>query len=196
MAALRLASDNARLGDGLSQGWTFATEVKQSTIPGAGNGRFAVDTVKKDTLICCKPSCPAATLESLSASKLNEATTFTCSGDLERYVKLSEDAGFSREQTLDLYSNFIWSIDGELAWLNNSTWTINHANDESDGLNTCLYLEGGAICCKATRDIEAGVEIKMDYRTFQQAPFYLEYCEEMGMKDVRAMVMEAIGWTD
>jgi hypothetical protein len=40
---LLLPSENSRTMDGSRSGWVIKTEVRQSGIPGAGNGRFAGD---------------------------------------------------------------------------------------------------------------------------------------------------------
>ena len=90
---------------------------------------------------------------------------------------------------MDLYAKFIWSIDGELARLNTSTWAVNHASDESEGGNSVLSIEDGAIVLKSTVDIAAGTEIKMDYRKFRQPQFYLDFCKETDIQDVLYMVM-------
>ena len=62
-----------------------------------------------------------------------------------------------------------------------------------EGLNTIIYEQDGAIVMKSTCVIKAGDEIKCDYHDFNIPEFYIQFCKENDMVDVRSMVMEAIG---
>jgi len=96
---------------------------------------------------------------------------------------------------LDLFANFIWSYDGKIAWLNHSTWSVNHGGwltEESSRLNTLLFEKDGAIVTECEHDIAAGTEIFMNYRSFDQPPWYLRYCAKNSITDVRTMVLEAV----
>ena len=129
------------------QGWQASTAVRQSLIPGAGNGRFAEEIVAPNVRVSVKPIVPMESLESLRAVKhdgmrqraaayyqysgspvyavclFTAATiTFASEGDLEKYVCLAEvEGGYSRGQVLEVFEHFVWSQDGERAFLNVST---------------------------------------------------------------------------
>ena len=51
---LLLPSENSRTGVP-NQGWSVKTEVRASTIPGAGNGRFAAEAIKAGQRVLVKP---------------------------------------------------------------------------------------------------------------------------------------------
>ncbi|GMI51921.1 hypothetical protein TeGR_g11832, partial [Tetraparma gracilis] len=180
--------------DGAQQGWSIPTVVKQSTIPGAGVGRYAQEFTKKGTIMCVKKSIKMADVTSLKAVSLDMAVTFESEADLERYIALAhEEGGHSREAVLDLFANFIWSADGKVAWLNHATWSINHGETGEKGLNVWLYEKDGAIVAEAEFDVPAGAELFCQYRRdFDQPPFYLDYCAKNGKKDVRTMVLEVV----
>jgi hypothetical protein len=131
------------------------------------------------------------TVTSLSAIGLDSSVTFASAGELDNYIQLMVVGGHDRATVLDLFANFIWSVDGESAWLNTSTWSINHADDE--GLNIEVYVdETGAIVAKSLTVIAEGDELRMNYRNFNQPKFYLDYCTSQKMVDVRSMVIAAV----
>ena len=43
-------------------------------------------------------------------------------------AKAGEEGGYSREQVLDLYENFVWGLDDTRACLNISTRSVNHGD--------------------------------------------------------------------
>jgi len=194
---LRLPTENALLGVS-GQGWRVDTVVRQSLIPGAGNGRFTAQSVQAKTPISVKPMVEMAKVTALSELPPDRVLTFSGLDDLEKYVVLSEqEGGVTRDKVLDLYSNFVWSLDGRRACLNMSTWSVNHAHEISDGLNLEFgekEMPDGGVAMVGTSlvDLGPGVELRNDYRKFNLPEFYLKYCDDHGFKDVRSIVMEAI----
>lgn len=195
---LRLPTENALMGVS-GQGWQVNTVVRQSRIPGAGNGRFTTHGVKANTPLSVKPMVEMARVTALGELPPDRVLTFSGVDDLEKYIVLSEqEGGVARDKVLDLYSNFVWSLDGRRACLNVSTWSVNHANEISDGLNVDFRekeLPDGGVAMVGTSLVDLGpdAELRNDYRLFNLPEFYLRYCDDHGFKDVRSIVMEAIG---
>lgn len=196
MARLLLPPERSRLGLA-GQGWRVATAVRQSLIPGAGNGRFTEEAVAARTQMSVKPIVPVASLSSLAHVPADSVLTFASADDLERYVSLNEsEGGYRREEVLSVFEHFLWSLDGARGFLNTCTWSMNHADDAAGGLNVAFAeraLEGGAaIVGEAIGDIAPGVELRNNYREFVMPAFYTRFCREHGFKDVRTAVLEAV----
>jgi hypothetical protein len=194
---LLLPMDNALKGvEG--QGWLFPTKVGLSSIPGAGNGRFAQEIVPAKSKVVVKPMVPMAKIESLESLPKDRTVTFANPDDLEKYVKLGmAEGGFSRDQVMNTFENFIFGFDGRVACLNTSTWSINHSDKFEDGLNINMFqstLDDGsqALIGEAFNDIQVGDEFYNNYRDFKLPDFYMSYCADNGFKDVRTKVLEAV----
>jgi len=194
---LLLPMDNALKGvEG--QGWLFPTKVGLSSIPGAGNGRFAQEIVPAKSKVVVKPIVPMAKIESLESLPKDRTVTFANPDDLEKYVKLGmAEGGFSRDQVMGTFENFIFGFDGRVACLNTSTWSINHSDKFGDGLNINMFqstLDDGsqALIGEAFNDIQVGDEFYNNYRDFKLPEFYMSYCADNGFKDVRTKVLEAV----
>ena len=192
---LRLPSQST-LDDVSGQGWKFLTAIKPSQIPGAGNGRFLLEAVPKGAVVCVKPTVHMATVSSLYDVTPDSTITFETTTCLERYVALNAP-DHSREGVLQEMGHFVWSTDGERGYLNASTWTMNHADGDTDGLNikhTVDVLQDGvvAVVSRAIHDLQAGAELKNNYRDFNIPRFYLDFCDAHGFKDVRSAVLEVV----
>lgn len=103
-----------------------------------------------------------------------------------------EEGGYSREDLLEVFQHFCWSLDGERGMLCQSTWSMNHGEAGSDALNVIKSEEEGLIVGTAKVDIETGAELCNNYRDMVMPQFYLDFCAEHGFKDVKAAVVEAI----
>jgi hypothetical protein len=147
--------------------------------------------------VCIKPTVRMATVSSLYDVTPDSTITFETTTCLERYVALN--APDSRERVLQEMGHFVWSTDGERGYmyLNASTWTMNHADGDADGLNikhTVDVLQDGvvAVVSRAIHDLQAGAELKNNYRDFNIPRFYLDFCDAHGFKDVRSAVLEVV----
>lgn len=188
--ALKLPFENS-LQAVSGQGWRCATSVRQSKIAGAGNGRFAEELVKQGTCLSVKPLVRMAAIDSLVALPADRVISFSDADDLERYINFNEsEGGHSRGEVLNLFQNFVWSLDGRRAYLCGSTWSMNHAHEE--GLNVQKLERDGAIVGEALVDIAVGDELRNNYKEFDLPDFYIRYCGDNGIRDVRSLVMEAI----
>ena len=63
--------------------------MKQSTIPGAGNGRYSTEAVVKGTTMCVKMGVKMADVSSLAELGVGMAVTFDSEDGLEKYVALA-----------------------------------------------------------------------------------------------------------
>ena len=192
---LLLPAQRSRLGVA-AQGWRIATTVGKSRIPGAGDGRFSDEAVRAGSVVSVKPIVPVGSLSSLRDVPSDSTLTFASRDDLEAYVSLCvAEGGYEREQVLEQFENFLWSLDGTRGFLNQCTWTMNHA-DAGGGLNVRFAERPGrvgegapAIVGEALCDIRAGDELRNDYREFEMPGFYTRFCGEHGFKDVRTAVL-------
>lgn len=206
MASYRCPMEAAMRLPSAAQGWRIATAVRQSLISAAGNGRFVSEAVRAGTVISVKPVVPMAQLSSLRTLSADQAVSFSTVPELEHYITLraqEDGGGVPREQVLDLFEHFVWSLDGSdsgRCCLNLSTWSINHAHDSTGGLNVEFYKdrtvssdgkEHEVVVGEAMVDLEVDTELFMDYRTFDMPHYYLAYCDTHGFKDVRTSVLEA-----
>jgi len=184
------------------QGWEHATYVATSQISGAGNGRYAGESIKQGSELIVKVLRPMTTIDTLLSLPSDTTITFSSVNDLERYIKLAEtEGGYSRNEILTLFEHFIYGFDSKVCCLNVCTWTVNHADSYENGLN-CLvvqkHLSDGstAYVGEAMGDIKEGDEFFMDYRKFTQPEFYVEFTKKHGFKDVRKATLEAVYGSD
>jgi len=124
------------------------TTVKESTIPGAGLGLFAVEDIKKDTIIWIfNPLLDRVITE----EEFNKLNTFE-KAYVKTYAYLSDDKDYSTNGK----TNYILCIDNG-RFFNHST-TLNNVIDTHD-------LLFGSITVTA-RDIKAGEELLCNYGVF------------------------------
>jgi len=184
-----------------NQGWQIPTRVGQSRIPGAGNGRFALTAVPRRTRVVKKPYIPMQNVQSLYDVSPHCTITFQNEDELERYISMSlKEGGFSREQVLKELADFIYGFDGYRACLNHSTWSMNHADHLSKVSPLKVefvdrVLEDGSVALvgRTIDDVSPDDELTNDYRDFVIPPFFMDFCKKNNIKDVRSMVMDAIG---
>merc|ERR1711924_548332 len=75
--ALTLPTENALKGVP-NQGWLLSTTVGPSSIPAAGNGRFAAERVAVDSPVVEKQHTPMASIDSLKTVPSDATITFAC----------------------------------------------------------------------------------------------------------------------
>jgi len=180
-----LPSDRAR-NNVPDQGWKIATKVRLSNIPGAGNGRFSVVDLPKDTVVMVKPIIPMAKVSSIYSVSNDEVVLFKSREEVERFISLYDKEGYqTQNDTLDCLAHFIWSlpsIDGVA--LNFTTWSMNHG-DPNKGENIRFYEENGKIVARTVTDVKIGDELLNDYRDFDcMDDFWIQLCKDKGVKDV------------
>jgi len=199
--AIALANDVPHL----KQGWKLQNVVKESNVKEAGNGRYALEPLKKGQVVVQKVLVPMGTVTSLATLPLDGTLTFNCEADCEKYIALAEkEGGYSREEVLKVFEHFMYGFDGVTSCLNVTSWTINHA-DESfkhpTPLNMCVeersrgwFRREKTYAAVAASDIAAGEEMHIDYRRFKLPAFYTNFCrtQKVPYGDVRAETLKAV----
>lgn len=192
---LLLPSENSRTGVP-NQGWSVKTEVRKSTIPGAGNGRFAAEPIAKRSRVCVKKTIEMAKVNRLSDVPFDRTITFTNEAELEKYIRLAKDeGGHTREAVLEQFQNFIWGLDEKRVALNNSTWSMNHGEGETESIIfqfETLPDGAEALVGDAYRNIAVGTEFMNNYRDFVIAPWYHAWTRKNKIVDVRTLVLSIV----
>ena len=179
-----------------AQGWKIATRVGPSAIAGAGNGRFALEAAAQGTRLSSKPIISMSSIESLATIRADNVLAFERKQDLDKYIKLNVDGGHSRQSVLEVIEHFVWSLDGQRACLCASTWSMNHADENtSNVLNVHKAIVDNAVVGEALIDIAEGDELCNNYRDFLMPDFYTAFCAEHGFLDVQSAVLAAIEGT-
>jgi len=194
------------------QGWKLDNVVKESNVKAAGNGRYALQSLKTGDVVVQKALRPMTQITSLAALPYDTTITFMCEDCLEKYIALAEkEGGYSREECLKVFEHFIYGFDGEVCCLNVCTWTINHA-DETFKPPTPLNMvveeryrwswsrfrrekTYAAVACK---DIAVGEEMHIDYRRFKLPAFYVDFTrkQKVPYPDVRSSTLSAVYGSD
>lgn len=114
---LGLPMDNAVRGLP-GQGWRAAVDtiVRQPCVPGAAK------VVEASASVPRKPTVGMAGVSSLHGVAPHRVLTFSDLGGSDKYVVLCEqEGGIGRAKAINLFSNFIWSLDGRRSRLDTST---------------------------------------------------------------------------
>ena len=194
MAATLLLPTQKSLQTVAGQGWRIATRVGASQIPGAGNGRFAEEAAETGRCLSVKPLVKMAHVENLTRLPADRVIAFETTSDLEAYITMNvKEGGYTREAVIDIIENFVWSLDGQRACLCTSTWSMNHAKDNAEGLNVLKSIVDDTVVGTALGPITPGDELRNNYCDFVMPDFYLKYCEENGFADVRTKVLSVTG---
>jgi len=201
--AIALAGDVPHL----TQGWKLKNVVKESNVREAGNGRYALEPLKKGQMVVQKKLVAMGEVASLKALDYDTTLTFACESDLEKYINLAEkEGGYCREECLKVFEHFIYGFDGMVCCLNLCTWTINHADETfkpPTPLNIVVeerYQRKGwfgreksyaGVCVS---DIDVGDEMHIDYRRFKLPSFYIQFTQKQKVPypDVRAATLTAV----
>jgi len=200
-AAFLLGPENAKKGVP-DQGWQFETEVREATIKAAGNGRFALKTFAKGPTIIEKNLKPMSSATTLVGVPNNTTFTFKCTEDLEKYITLAiSEGGYTRQEILTYYEHFMYGFDGVVCCLNVSTWTVNHAGTDKEGLNIRVQekeLPDGTMAYEGicVKDVKVDDELYMDYRRFKLPDFYVKFTDSHGFGDVRKNTLIAVYGSD
>lgn len=183
-SAVDLPSLRAQKTKGQEQGWIFATEVRESDIPGAGNGRFAGEILQDGSEAFRKPVIAWVDGCDTLSFPPNVTLLFDSRAAIESFIAILASQGHSEEIILDLIANFCWSFDGQNLYLNWATWTVNHSSKP----NLAVSFEDGVFVGRACGDIESGKELLMNYHDFAMPAFYEDFAQEKGFRHVRDAV--------
>lgn len=190
-----------------------STVVRTSTIEGGGVGRFLGDdepTIKKGEAVRIDRivSVDNFTTFAPALSTLPEATVA---------IKIESEAcldAWTRHFTPDDESNAAAEVRKMTSWFTASvppsriqvtkteanneakealplslTYILAHSfhTNHSDNENMRTVVRDGCLIHEATRDIEAGDELFLNYRTMEMSSFVKHWCEHHGLEDVHTM---------
>ena len=183
-----------------NQGFSVDNCVRQSSIPGAGNGRFVLEPVKAGTPFVVKRVVKMAGVTRLANVGNDRVITFESEAELNKFIEMAmaEGDGITRAQLLTELKNFVWGLDEKRCALCYCTWSCNHGEGATE---TTLFnfqtLDDGteAIVCEAAEDLAAGTEVLINYRNFVIAPFYAAWCNKNKVVDVRTLVLGIVDGT-
>ena len=124
-------------------------------------------------------------VSSLSQLSLNETVLFKNQQEIERFIELYEKEGIQpREDTIECLGHFMFStkeINGVGVCV--SSCCANHGT--SDINNIHFFAKDDNITIKTIKDVNAGDELFMDYRTFDYMDdFWLEFSKKERVRDV------------
>jgi len=179
------------------QGWSVSTIIHQSRVQGAGKGRFAIESVQAKSTVFQKMLVSMAKIDSLSSLENDVTISFETAADLEKYIDLcSSEGGYTRDEVLNVFTNYLQGFDGKRALLSVSSTTVNHADHVDHRLNVVMSqqtLPGGGIALvgEALVDIQVNDELVMDHRKFNLPEFYQSFAKEHGCQDARTATIEA-----
>jgi len=167
-------------------GLTVATEVRQSRIPGAGCGRFALEPVKKGALVR-----RLLMVDGSATSPPHQiGTTVLCrnAADLARNHQYEDASGVTNVEQMANFGGVPHNApdDDEAIYHLVPCNFINHAaGSEANVIAELSELDPLHLRVVALRNIAAGEELYQDYRTFKTPAWFKEWCAARGTVDVQ-----------
>ena len=185
-----------------NHGFVVETEIKESTIPGGGLGRFLVKGAKKGDCIYNADMIPVEQYvkDNERGSILEdvpEILVISSKQDMDRLLHY-----FSSKDESDIaeVSKMLsWFVGGlyeygskENPESEHSSFCVTHSvkvNHSIAGANFIPSTENGKFVLKPLRDIEAGEELLCDYRNFALTAEVKEWFAERNLVDTQSMAV-------
>eukprot|EP00927_Polykrikos_kofoidii_P024428 TRINITY_DN2221_c0_g1_i2.p1 TRINITY_DN2221_c0_g1~~TRINITY_DN2221_c0_g1_i2.p1 ORF type:complete len:258 (-),score=37.02 TRINITY_DN2221_c0_g1_i2:54-827(-) len=176
-------------------GFDVPTEIKDSTIPNGGLGRFIKEFVTAGSVIRADPI--ISVQDFISSGGVSPSQTVAIemldAGDMDALV---EHFAASRESSLEhirtMISWFVAGVPAErtdrgrpLVYLLAHSFHSNHSDAEHANIET--VVENGLLLQKTVRDISPDSEILLDYTTMGIEDFAKTWCAENRVSDVESM---------
>eukprot|EP00812_Abedinium_dasypus_P008946 NODE_2670_length_895_cov_467.423810.p1 GENE.NODE_2670_length_895_cov_467.423810~~NODE_2670_length_895_cov_467.423810.p1 ORF type:complete len:185 (-),score=37.44 NODE_2670_length_895_cov_467.423810:182-736(-) len=164
-----------------NQGFQVDTEIKESTIAGAGTGRFTKVPISDGAVIRTDTIQPVDAFIA-SGGTAEDHTVAVEVKDVADLDKLAAFWGPHDERTKQMMSWFVSGVPGipALFALSHSF----HCNHSQPG-NMKPQVRDGCLQFVAVVDIAAGAELITDYTTYGIPPFCKSWMAENGFEDVR-----------
>ena len=161
------------------------TEVKRSSIPNSGNGRFAKTFIKKGTVLV---KSPLINVYSDNIFDYDKAIVIRNVDELNHLISRyqQEFKSLSKDDILKDLRHFVANqIDGKFATLLCSNAHTNHSLLNE---NYIARIENNCWFGIATKDIKAGEEILQDYRTIRVKKDIDQYFKSYGLQTVNPFI--------
>lgn len=154
------------------------TEIKKSSIPGAGNGRFSLEDIKEGTLI--RKLKFINIKDYITNSKLNKNTDinyfiiFNDYYDLNLLVEYFKSFKLLDEEEIKTkIAWFMGYIDNKLCIQSHSSY-YNHSNE----YNIKRIVDNEYLYHYANRDIEKNSELFIDYNDYIMPDYFFDWCRD------------------
>mgnify|MGYP001274679257 CR=1 FL=1 len=141
------------------------TEIKSSTIAGAGKGRFFLENCKRGTIIRIQ----------LIGSELLTFNSVSELKDANKDLTINFGHSKSKNSTIDT------DTDRDTIYINNVPLYTNHSLNNNIAF---LYFSDRKITY-TTRDVYSGEEILQNYCDYTEVPWYEDYLHSIGEISLR-----------
>jgi len=175
-------------------GFLVGTDVRESSVDGAGRARFVTQAVKKGTVV------RATKLMDAKLGRPAPGTTLvcTCKELLLDAMHFDDVEGLPTniEQIVNFAGTPFNVEEGNEATFH---WTPCNYFNHSGYPNVVIALpreEKGMVHVVALRDIAAGEELFQDYREFRLPPWFLSLCDEQALTSTQALGAKLDGMDD
>lgn len=160
------------------------TQIKESSISGAGKGRFILEDVKKGDLIRKIKIVNVKDYINIIKSNENDNTnyfiTFTDYSDLGLLVEYFKSFNLLDEDEIKIkISWFIASINDKLYIQSHSSY-YNHSNSN----NIKYDFDDNYAYHYANKDIDRNSELFINYNDYNMPEYYLKWCSDNNIQDI------------
>ena len=178
----------------VNSAWLYETAVKKSKIENAGVGRFAIENIPMNNIICKQKivafneigaNCDCLFNPNLTI-KLESLNQIKALSNL--YMKYCPNAKLS--DILIGFESFLWGFDGCL-YLMTQSGCINTSNDTIDE-NILIFKHKDCLMVKSLKIISKNEELIANYKRkkYFYPSFYFSFCKEMRIKNMDQILME------
>lgn len=160
------------------------TEIRESSIPDAGKGRFILEDIKKGHLIRkLKIINVKDYINILKLDKYDDTNyfiTFTDYNDLDLLVEYFTSFTLLDEEEIKI--KISWFI----ATMNDKLYIQSHSSyyNHSDNSNIKRVIEEEYLCHYANKDIDKNSELFINYNDYNMPEYYLKWCNDNNIKDI------------
>lgn len=155
------------------------TIVKQSSIPQAGMGRYALEFIPKGTVIFKLKIIAPSNIDALfTPDKMVRLESIEDMFELA--INYMDNIKCSFKDVKYVFENYIFGQDTNVIYTATQSGCVNHNTNEK--ANLVGYAKDGYYYKVATKDIKKGQEIFQDYSTFKYPNFYFDFFKRFKMK--------------
>ncbi len=170
-------------------GFRVKTEIKQSTIPEAGLGRFVLEDVPAGTTIKSSLLVPVT---SPDIFQRNRCIYMQSQADIDyllnRYLRISSDADNNKKRLADFIVTENW--DGKLiVYIRSTSGFINHSANSS----IVKSIQNDHVNIVVIKDVAKGDELLLNYQLLHEVAFYDHWCRKNNVQSSKCQVMNLGG---
>jgi len=172
-------------------GFGIPTEIKKSIIPEAGTGRFTMVPVKSGAVVRCDPL--VSVNQYVAASSFLENTVAIEMKNADDIDQLVEHWRAGEADIFKVRQMMSWFMAGVAASRSDRreglVYVLAHSfhTNHGESANIQTVVDGGHLYHRATRDIEAGEELLLNYLVYDIEPFCKDWCAKHGLIDPQSL---------